>query len=303
MRSCFFILHRSTADVMKINNRFLLLVAFCPIFYLPYAGLAQVKKGDKQPAAKDQTRECIQVLYDFAKAYSEITVHQDKNKVLAFFTPSLATEITTVNIKNNVQNRYSDYRQFAEYLEGLANNPLLRIRYTIDKILYAVVKDKFGLVVYETSYEISREGDVLITGREINTANMLKTDNRWLINYYTIYDIAAGMQRGTCQCEILKGEEGKYITRTIYPSGERYGVSMDNFTITYSERFGGRLVRVRDLYFAWKKTGNVVALSVNNDQLEEVGNELGITDDEQEVLLLILRNFLFADNCLSVRKR
>lgn len=276
---------------------------------LPCTGFAQVKKGgapaksNTQKPAADDTEACIQVLKDFAQAYSGISEHRSSDKVLAFFTPALVTEITTINIKGNVQNRYTDYRQFAQYLDGLINTRTLKIRYSLDKVLHTVVKGNLGVVVYETSYEISRDGESLIKGTEVNTANLVKSNNRWLINYYTIYDIAANQQRGSCQCEIFKGEDNKYVTRTSYPSGTRYEVAMDNFTIGFNDKIGGRLIRVRDLFFVWKRGGSIVQLAFEGGQPKEVGEELGVTDDDQEMLLTILRAVLFADNCLSVRKR
>ncbi|WP_448519532.1 hypothetical protein [Rhodoflexus sp.] len=285
-----------------------LLIVISAVVLYPAGGFSQVKKGSParastQKPAKDGASECIEALQEFAKAYSGIAEHRNKDKVLAFFTPNLATEITTINIRRNIQNRYSDYRQFSQYLDGIVNTRSLSVRYTIEKILHARTKGNFGVVVYEAAYEILRDGDMLIRGKEINTANMLKTGDRWLINYYTIYDIAANQQRGSCQCEIFKGEDGKYITRTSYPSGTRYEVMMDNFTISYNERLDARLVRVRDHYFVWKRNGSLMALTFDNGQFAEVGNELGITDDANEVLLIILRTALFSDNCLSVRKR
>jgi hypothetical protein len=53
----------------------------------------------------------------------------------------------------------------------------------------------------------------------------------------------------------------------------------------------------------WKRTGSIVQLSFAGSQPTEVGEELGVTDDEQEMLLIILRAVLFSDNCISVRKR
>lgn len=288
--------------------RCLLFTVFCLSLYCSNLANAQVKKGtpaksNTQKPANDDTEACIQVLKDFAQAYSGISEHRNRDEVLAFFTPNLATEITTVNIKGNVQNRSSDYRQFAQYLDGLINTRTLKIRYSVDKILHTIVKGNFGVVVYETSYEILRDGESLIKGTEVNTANLIKANNRWLISYYTIYDIAANVQRGSCQCEIFKGEDNKYVTRTSYPSGTRYEVTMDNFTIGFNDKVGGRLIRVRDLFFVWKRTGNIVQLSMEGNQFKEIGEELGVTDDDQEMLLTILRTVLFADNCLSVRKR
>ncbi|MCS6969111.1 MAG: hypothetical protein RMJ44_10710 [Cytophagales bacterium] len=276
----------------------LLVVVYCPPI------IAQ-KKPPKQPTSppKDQAAECVQLLYDFAKAYSEISIHRDKNKVLAHFSPSLNTEITTVNIRNNVQSRYSDYNQFSQYLDGLINARSLRINYTIEKILHTIVKNNFAIVVYETSYNIFREGESLIQGREINTANMVKNNNRWLITYYTIFDVAASQQRGSCHCEIFKSEEGKYVTRTSYPGGARYEAKMDNFAITVDMRVGGKLIRVRDRYFAWKRNGSIFSLVLEGEKFIETGSELGVTDEETEALLIILHKALFADNCLSVRKK
>lgn len=277
---------------------------------LSYTGFAQVKKGKVSPAksntqkpVNDDVEACVQLLKDFTQAYSDISEHQSSEKVLAFFTPSLVTEIITINIKGNIQNRYTDYRQFSQYLDGLINTRTLKIRYSVDKILHAFVKGNFGIIVYETSYEILRDGESLIKGTEVNTANLIKSNNRWRINYYTIYDIAANQQRGSCQCEIFKGADGKYVTRTSYPSGTRYEVMMDNFTIGFNDKIGGYLIRVRDLFFVWKRTGSIVQLSFAGSQPTEVGEELGVTDDEQEMLLIILRAVLFSDNCISVRKR
>ncbi|MCS7020144.1 MAG: hypothetical protein RMJ87_14100 [Cytophagales bacterium] len=259
--------------------------------------------GQKQEIA-DDSKACIQLLKDFARAYSEITLHRDKSKVLAFFTPNLATEITNLTIKGEVQNRYSDYRQFAQYLERLSNIPSLQIKYTIEQILHTLVKNNFGVVVYEVAYEILRDGETLIKGKEVNTANMVKSNNRWLISYYTIYDIATEQQRGSCQCEIFKGEGNKYLTQTNYPSGTQYETATDNFMVgEYDATIGGRLITVRNLRFVWKKNGSIVQLVAQKGQWQEDSKELGITDEEQEALLIILRTVLFTDNCLSVRKR
>lgn len=270
---------------------------------------AQIKKSTsaRKPEtrkANDLAAECIQVLKDFAKAYSTLSEHHDKDKILAFFAPNLATVITTINIKGEVQNRYSDYREFAAYLERLTHTQNTQVNYSINKILHTIVKKNFAVIVYEAAYEILRDGELLIKGHEVNTANMVQSDNRWLISYYTIYDVAAEQQRGSCRCEIFKGEGNKYLTRTSYPSGTRYEAAMDNFIVgDIDNRIGGHLVKVRDLYFLWKRNGSVMRAVAEGGQLRESGEELGLTDDEQEMLLIILRKVLFADNCLSVRKK
>ncbi len=266
------------------------LLGFLSIFLLAFGVQAQ----DKQLSEDEVLLK--KIVEDFAEAYATVGQSKDGMSVLKYMHPRVSATLVSSNVNENVKVVESDYKGFTEYLKGVVRTEGVKIDYEITDFLRIYARGTIGVVAYVVEYTNKKDGEVWAKGNEMVTLTFKKIDDSWKIIHYTVLGIEDEKNRGACLCEIFAGNANDYVVKTTVPAGRTYETSLNNFEFRSAPR-NSSFVTVGDKKYRWLANGELWRTDAQGNQTTKLGRAV----KHDEVILFVIRQDLFADNCAGIK--
>lgn len=251
---------------------------------------------DDTDALTEDEKELKAIVTEFAEAYAKVGETKDIKGVIKYIHPKVSATLVSSNVNENVKVVNSDYAAFRRYLAMITRAENVKIDYELAEILHVHSRGTIGVVAYVVTYTNKKDGEVWAKGSETVTLTFKKFDEDWKIIHYTIVGIEDEKNRGACLCEVFAGNEGDYVVKTTVPAGRSYETTLSNFEFRSAPR-NAQTILVKDKKYHWGADGELWRTDAEGNQTDKLGRAVKHT----EVILSILRQDLFAENCAKIK--
>lgn len=271
-----------------------LFVLLTTLFLLPVFAFGQ-NQNQETSRAEDEA-ELRRLLKAFAEDYATVSQTKDIRKVLSYMHPKVSATLVSSNVNDNVKVVDSDFAGFRDYLGVITRAEGVKIDYKLADILRVYARGTIGVVVYVVEYTNIKDGEVWAKGNETVTLTFKKIDDEWKIIHYTIVGIEDEKNRGACLCEIFAGNQDDYVVKTTVPAGRSYETTLNNFEFSPGA-LNSHNVRVKNAGYHWLANGELWRTDANGEHTTKLGRAV----NHNEVILSIIRQDLFAENCARIK--
>lgn len=246
-------------------------------------------------AQDDIEAELKAIVENFAKDYVGLPETKNANRVIGYMDEKLEYSIFVLTISGSSRFQQGTYNNFATYVQYLIRTDLEVLRYDVSNIHVSQYSETNGTVTYNVNYETKEADGLWVKGKETVTMAMEKKNGDWKVVYYNIVQVEDEKYKGTCLCEIFasQAEGGEIVVKTTIPSGRSYTTHFDNFEFRSSN--GETMIKTSDSVFRRLASGKVVAVEAD----EEI--ELGMAQNKRDIVLTIVREYLYKDSCARLR--
>lgn len=259
------------------------------------AGLFVQPLSVKAQGQADIEAELTAMVENFAKDYVALPNTKNADRVIGYMDESLTYSIFVLTISGRSRAQRGSYENWSTYIRSLIRVDLEELRYDVSNIHVPQYSEKNGTVTYNVSYETKEADGLWVKGKETVTMAMEKKDGDWKVVFYNIVQVEDEKYKGTCLCEIFasQSEGGEMVVKTTIPSGRSYTTKFDNFEFRSSN--GETMIKTSESVFRRLGNGKVVAI----EQDEEI--ELGMAQNKRDIVLTIVRDYLYKDSCARLR--
>lgn len=273
-------------------KRYFLILLFVSSTFLPFAAFSQ-DAGDELTADEQRLKA---IVLEFAEAYAKVGETKDIKGVVKYIHPKVSATLVSSNVNENVKVTNSDYASFRRYLAMITRAENVKIDYELADLLHIQSRGTIGVVAYVVEYVNKKNGEVWAKGSETVTLTFKKFDEEWKIIHYTIVGIEDEKNRGGCRCEIFEGNKNDYVVKTTVPAGRSYETTLNNFEFRSAPR-NAQFVIVKDKKYIWEADGELWRTDAAGEQTDKLVRAV----EHTEVILSILRQDLFAENCAKIK--
>ncbi|TAE00894.1 MAG: hypothetical protein EAZ97_04585 [Bacteroidetes bacterium] len=243
--------------------------------------------------------EIKKLLYAYADAYVKLPQNKKKEAILDYVDEDLTSMNVISAVNGKVSTTVADYKTLSNFLEKIIQTPNFKIKYEVTEIVKTQVRGTTGLIAYSVDYDFTREGMTWSKGSETVLMTLKKDETKWKIVHFTFVNIEDEKFKGTCLCELFKGETGDYVAKTTVPAGKNYDTKLSNFDFRSDPETGERTIVVEDKSFKWKSSGEVLTAPEKTGKGTNTETVLGSAKNKEEAVTLILQQSLFTKNCAS----
>jgi len=230
---------------------------------------------------------------NFTSAFSEFTAKKDKNVVLRLMTPDASANITYIDLNNNVRSRYYNYASFVNRLDAFIASGQVK-RYSNTVIHSVKVNGNIGVVSLSNNVSLNQGSETLLKGSQIATFVMKKINNLWKIHSYSLTETTDEKYKGDCYCDLFSKGTSDYASKVKVPTGSNYTDNLDIFS--FRQESNNTYIIVGDKNYKWVENINIYTL----DESGQTVRLLGKARNQQEAVIVILKNDLYMENCTNV---
>ncbi|MEZ4687637.1 MAG: hypothetical protein R3B47_16710 [Bacteroidia bacterium] len=256
-----------------------------------------------QSLGQNDTEELLkQYVREFCSSYSKLPETKDPSSVLQHVAKTARSAIFYFGMADNIRNFTSSYDGFAKYMEHVANNEEMSIRYEVADFLDVRIDSNVATTVFTVHYELQESGGFHAKGTEIVNFAWKKQDSGdWKIVYFTVMGIEDEKLRGTCLCEIFSSRGQDFVVRTTVPNGRSYENGFHEFS-TIKVGQDTYLKAPDNVFFKLTATGEVWELAPGEKPANaEMVKRLGRAGEVKGAILLIVKSHIYPDNCTSIK--
>lgn len=280
-------------------NKFLLrltiILGLLSFLAAPQITAQSLGQNDTEALLKQYARE-------FCESYSNLPTTKDPSSVLRHVSKKARSAIFYFSMADNVRNFTSSYDGFSKYMESVAKNDGMTIKYEVDEFLRVQVDSNVASTVFVVEYELQEQGGFHAKGTEIvNFAWKKQASGDWKVVYFTVMGIEDEKLRGTCLCEVFASRGQDFVVRTTVPNGRSYNNGFHEFSTT---KVGtDTYIKAPDnVYFKLTATGEVWELAPDEKPNQaEMVKRIGRANEVKGAILLIVKSHIYPDNCTSIK--
>ncbi len=262
---------------------------------------SQFAQGQPSKSREDE-EELKKTLYAFAKAYSSLPKTKKRDEVLKHVADNLTSTNITARVNGSITTDNGTFGMFAAYLNKVSRTENFGIVYEVKDIIKTQIRGNNAVMVYEVYYEFTKDGTVWSKGTETVSMLFHKYGEVWKIQHFTFFNIEDQKFRGACLCEVFSAPTGDYVAKTTVPAGKSYITSLTNYIFKGAPELDKQVI-VDNYKFTWKANGELIAESVAPEGVTLTNKALGNASTKDEVVVLILQEFLFKNNCSKLVKK
>lgn len=233
-------------------------------------------------------------------AYSQNKNSSDKLSVMRYYDKNYTGEITFYPIKGNPSRSVEDYRTIANDLDKKTSGIYIST-HADEKFLHFIIKGDVGVVSMTQTYKVNYEGSPSFQADAFVTLVAKKVGSSWKILSLNSTVVEEERQRGACVCTLFEGGSSEAITKISIPGGTKYITKVDNFVFTNEVQ--GILVSVSGQDFLWENNKQGDVFMLNSGDRSSKGKKIGTARNQREVIIIILKEVLYQDNCTEVIMR
>lgn len=263
------------------------LLLFIPFCLLMITGTAQESSTMDDEA---QIRTLINEVIDLVDGLSSPS---QAKELLSYYTPNYNAIRTDYLVDGTYKSSATSQENMGLRLSRFATNTGQRVEYKLDKIHYLKVLGNTSVANYSVNYSTYNKSDKLVSGTQIITARLVKTDSGWKIQSAHIAEIRDDIQRSVCNYEVFTKDKNNYLLQVHYPAGAFF--MQDYLNVKFTETGSAAATVTTDQgEFRWESKKLYLPKEGSGNRIINAGN--------RETVMAELVQYYYPNQCATVQK-
>lgn len=258
-----------------------------------------------QPTATnaEYIKEIEAKVREIQQTYAELPQSKNKEKMLSYFSKDYLIDRVRISLDERVEQSVNTIVDLEKLVNVVTNTPNMKIDYKIDEIMTTYASATVGYCMFKASYDVQRDGKPYVKGREIITYFLQKFNDEWKVVRAHSMQVRDQITRSSCPCNIYKSqaEDKSYIATTDIPEGDVFAKKLNTFTFETLPN-GFKMIDVDGQKFSWGSDGKITVIATGPGQTGAIGGkEIGVGKKPVDAMMIILRDYLYPNNCSAIK--